>query len=127
MCCSACLSKLNKEGDGQHKDCDVCYIEEIKDEKKNKLKENIKLLEDLQNTFDENIKILKEIYTNIEKNKEDLKLIVQNIFTKIRNIINERETILLSEIEDIYKTKYFNEDLINKTNKNIIRKRKINR
>ena len=117
LCCSACLSKLNKEGDGQHKDCDVCYIEEIKDEKKNKLKENIKLLEDLQNTFDENIKILKEIYTNIEKNKEDLKLIVQNIFTKIRNIINERETILLSEIEDIYKTKYFNEDLIKKGEK----------
>ena len=45
LCCSICIAKLNNEGDGQHKDCDVCHIHEIKDEKKNKLKENIKSLE----------------------------------------------------------------------------------
>ena len=48
LCCVACIAKLNKKGEGQHKDCDICYIEEIKDEKKNKLKENIKLLEILE-------------------------------------------------------------------------------
>ena len=41
LCCSACLCKLNKKGEGQHKDCDVCYIDNIEDDKKNKLKENI--------------------------------------------------------------------------------------
>ena len=41
LCCGLCIAKLNQEGDGQHKDCNVCYIENIKNEKKNNLKENI--------------------------------------------------------------------------------------
>ena len=114
LCCSACIAKLNKEGDGQHKDCDVCYIEEIKDEKKNKLKENIKVLENLENTFADNIKKLKEIFDNMERNKVELKLKVQDIFAKMKNILNEREEILLLEIDKIYNTNYFNEDLIKK-------------
>ena len=38
LCCVACIAKLNEKGEGQHKDCDKCYIEKIKGEKKNKLK-----------------------------------------------------------------------------------------
>ena len=34
LCCVACLCKLNEKGEGQHKDCDVCYIEKIKEEKR---------------------------------------------------------------------------------------------
>ena len=34
-------AKLNEEGEGQHKDCEVCYIEKIKEEKKNKLTKKI--------------------------------------------------------------------------------------
>ena len=117
LCCVACIAKLNEEGEGQHKDCDVCYIEEIKDVKKNKLKENIKCLEDLKNKFNESIKSLKEIFQNIEKDKENLKLDIQNIFTKIRSALNEREDKLLSEIDDLYDTKYFNEDIIKKGEK----------
>ena len=49
LCWAICLCKINKIGDGQHKDCDVCITQDIKEEKKNKLKENIKLLEKLQN------------------------------------------------------------------------------
>ena len=26
LCCSTCIAKLNKKGDGQHKDCEVCEI-----------------------------------------------------------------------------------------------------
>ena len=55
LCCAACIAKLNEEGEGQHKDCNVSYIEKIKDEKKNKLKENIKCLEDLQNKFNDSL------------------------------------------------------------------------
>ena len=117
LCCSACIAKLNKKGDGQHKDCEVCDIESIKDEKKNKLKENIKCLEDLDNKFNENMKELKDIFQNIEKDKEDLKLKVQNVFTKIRNIINEREDKLLLEVDNIYNTKFFDEDIIKKGEK----------
>ena len=40
LCCAACLCKLEKNGIGLHKDCDVCFIEDIKEEKKNKIKLN---------------------------------------------------------------------------------------
>ena len=74
LCCGLCIAKLNKKGLGQHKDCDVCIIEDIKEEKKKKLKENIKCLEVLQNKFNEDMNKLKEIFEKIEKDKDDLKL-----------------------------------------------------
>ena len=117
LCCAACLCKLNQIGDGQHKDCEVCLIQDIKEEKKNKLNENIKHLEDLEKTFNEGMKGLKEVVQKIENEKEDLKLKIQNIFTKIRTILNEREDELLLEADNIYKTKYFNEDIIKNVEK----------
>jgi len=117
LCCAACISKINEEGDGQHKDCDVCNIKNIKEEKKNKLNENIKLLEELENKFDENIKELKDIFQIIEKDKEDLKFKIINIFTKLRNALNEREDKLLKDIDNIYENNYFNEDIIQKGEK----------
>ena len=42
----ACISKIETNGYGQHKDCDVISIQDIKEEKKLKLKENMKYLED---------------------------------------------------------------------------------
>ena len=117
LCCAACLCKLNQIGDGQHKDCEVCLIQDIKEEKKNKLNENIKHLEDLEKTFNEDMKGLKEVVQKIENEKEDLKLKIQNIFTKIRTILNEREDELLLEADNIYKTKYFNGDIIKNVEK----------
>ena len=38
LCCAACIAKLKEKGAGQHKDCDMCNIENIKEETKNKLK-----------------------------------------------------------------------------------------
>ena len=117
LCCANCLCKLNKNGDGQHKDCNVSSIEDIKEEKKNKLIENIKCLEGLENKFNESIKELKELIKKIEKNKEELKLEVQKIFTKIRNAINDREDKLLLDIDNIYNDKFINDDIINKSEK----------
>ena len=117
LCCGLCIAKLNKEGDGQHKDCEVCYIEDIKDEKKNKLKENIKCLEEIENKFNDNFQDLKEIFRKIEKEKEDLKLKILNIFTKLRNKINEREEQLLLEIDNLYNSNNFNDDIIKKGEK----------
>ena len=34
LCCLACTSRFKVEGYGQHSDCDVCHIKEIKKEKK---------------------------------------------------------------------------------------------
>ena len=117
LCCAACIAKLKEKGCGLHKDCEVCILENIKEEKKNKLKENIKCLEDLENKFNENINKLKDIFDKIEKDKDDLKLNVQNIFTKIRNILNEREEQLLLEIDNMFNNKYFDEVIIKKGEK----------
>ena len=91
LCCAACLSKIKGKGNGQHFNCNVCLTEEIKDEKKNKLNENIKYLEDFSSKLDSLIDELKKFFKNIGESKEALKLKISNIFTKIRNTINERE------------------------------------
>jgi len=117
LCCAACLCKINKDGDGQHKDCDVYLLVDIKDEKKNKLLENIKCLEDFENNFNESMKELKELFQKIEKDKEKLKLEVQKIFTKIRNTINDREDKLLLDIDHLFNDKFINDELINKGEK----------
>ena len=117
LCCGLCIAKLNKEGDGQHKDCNVCYIENIIDEKKNKLKENIKFLEDIESKFNENMKKLKDIFIKIENDKDEVKLKVQKIFTKIRNTINEREDQLLLDIDNLYNSIYIDADIIKKADK----------
>ena len=75
LCCGLCIAKLNEKGEGQHKDCDVCYIDKIKDEKKNKLKENIRCPEELENKLNESIKSLKIIFEDIEKDKDNLKIL----------------------------------------------------
>ena len=117
LCCAACLSKIKSKGNGQHKDCDVCNIEDIKDEKKNKLKENIKYLEDISKTIEQSINELKIIVEKINKNKDDLKIYIQKIFTNIRNALNEREDELLLEIDKEFNNIYFNEDIIKQTEK----------
>ena len=70
LCCANCLCKLDIKGDGKHKDCNVCDIESVKDEKKNKLKENIKTLEDLSNSFNNIFQELKEIFEKVKKIKK---------------------------------------------------------
>jgi len=80
--------------------------------KKNKLKENIKFLENIQNKFKESFELLKKKFENIEKDKEKLKLEISYIFTKIRNNINNREDELLLEVDKLYNSKYFSEDII---------------
>ena len=108
LCCSSCLCKIKKKGYGQHKDCDVCEIEEIKEEKKNKYEENIKYLENLSNNIQESINNLKLIYEKIEENKEQLISNVQKIFTKLRTALNEREDELLL---------YFGDEIIKENEK----------
>ena len=112
LCCAACLSKIKEKGNGQHFDCTVCSIEEIKDEKKKNLNENIKLLEDFSKTIDKSINELKKIFNEINEEKVELKLNISKIFTKIRNTINEREDEILSEIDKIYEKSFFKEDII---------------
>ena len=113
LCCAACLCKLDKKGDGEHKDCNVCTIEEIEGEKKNKLDKNLKKLEEISTTFEESIKEIKNLSDKISKKKEELQKNIQLIFTKIRTELNTRENKLLSGTEEQFNKLYFNDDLIN--------------
>ena len=112
LCCAACTSKIGKDGIGSHKDCDVCFIEDIKKEKENKIKSNIEYLEELSKNLNDKIKEIKNLFGKIEEKKEEQKLKIQNIFTKIRNAINERENEMLQEIDNKYNEIFGNENII---------------
>ena len=117
MCCAACLCKIKENGHGQHFYCYVCSVNKIKEEKKNKLLENIKYLEQYSGNIEDSLNKLKEIYEQMNKSKEEIKQKIINEFTKIRNLINEREDKLLSELDNIYEKEYFKEDIIKKGEK----------
>ena len=117
LCCSGCIIKIKRKGKGQHTDCEICNIEDIKNEKKNKLKKNIESLEKELNNIDKSIQNLKNIFEKINENKEELKLEVQKIFTKIRNKLNNREEEILIEIDNKFDSLYFKEDFIKKCEK----------
>ena len=34
LCCAACIAKLEGKGFGQHKDCSICFIEDLKKKKR---------------------------------------------------------------------------------------------
>ena len=112
LCCVSCIAKIKANGKGQHHDCDICMINEIKEEKKNKLNENIKSLEELSKTLENSLKKIKILLEKINENKENLKLKIQIIFTKIRNAINEREDFLLLEVDKQFESTFINKNII---------------
>ena len=109
LCCSSCLSKLKGKENGQHSNCEVCLIEEIKEEKKIKLNENLKYMEDIGKKIEELINELKNIFKNISESKEAIKLKIAKVFTNIRNVINNREDELLLEIDNIFNKQFIEE------------------
>ena len=125
LCCAACLSKIKDKEYGKHSDCNVCLIKEIENEKKNKLKENIKNLEKYSINFEKAINELKKLFEKINKTKEELKMKISKIFTQIRNEINDREDKLLLEVDNKFDDLYFKEETIHK-NENLPNKIKKN-
>ena len=117
LCCASCLCKIKDKGKGQHNECDVCIIESIQEEKKNKLIENIQNLENLSNTLQDSIDKLNIIFKEINEGKEKIKSEIQNIFTKLRNALNAREDEILLKVDNIYINKFFDESLIKESEK----------
>ena len=60
LCCVACITKIKTKKIGQHTDCDICMLEDIEKEKKEKLDENIKCLEDLSINLQQSINEIKK-------------------------------------------------------------------
>ena len=110
LCCAACITKIKGEGNGQHTDCVLCFINDIKNEKKNILNKNIQNLEEFSKTIDNSINKLKQILEKINRDKEELKMQIIKTFTEMKNIINEREDKLLLEIDNKFKELIFKED-----------------
>jgi len=110
LCCLACICKIQKEEYGQHANCDVCLITDIKEEKQKKLTENINYLENLSKNLI--INDFKSSFEDIIKNKESLKLKIQKTFTKIRNTLNEREDQLLLEVDEQFNKTFLKEDIL---------------
>ena len=110
LCCAKCVIKIGNKKDAIHKNCNVCSIEEIKDEKINKLNENIKKLEELSKYLNDEIKNLKNIFEKINNKKEEIKLDIQKIFTKIKSEINYREDQLLDEVDNLFDKNFIKEN-----------------
>ena len=112
LCCIACITKIKGEGNGQHSDCYICFLKDIKEEKISKLKQNILYLEEIFSDLDLSFNKMKEAYEEIEEKKENLKIRIQKLFTKLRNDLNKREDKLLFQVELIYEKNYFNKNFI---------------
>ena len=117
LCCAACISKLTGKGFGQHTNCKVFFIDDIKDEKKLNLKENLKYLENISFNVENELKELKKIMDKINEDKEKLKIEISKVFTKLRNSLNDREDELLTDIDKKYNDYFFNEKIFKQNEK----------
>lgn len=113
LCCAK-FSKFVKNGNGKHSKCDLCPIEDIKDQKKKILNENIKVLEDLSKNLNNSINELKKVFSKINEDKENLKKYIQIVFTQLRNKINQREDELLFKVDKEYNRIFFKEEFLKK-------------
>ena len=116
LCCIACTSKINKKGFGQHKDCDVCLIDEIKEEKEKLVKSNIKYLEEMSETLQDSIDNLKIIFEKTVKDKEELNIKIKNTFAKIRSTLNNREEEILIEVNNLFNDMLCDKKIIDECN-----------
>lgn len=117
LCCDSCIVKLIKKGKGQHAHCNVFHLQDIKNSKKKELENNIINLENISKNLEESINCLNKILEEINSDKDKLKISIQTAFTNIRNELNNREDILLSEIDKIFDEIYFKKDLVIKAEK----------
>ena len=117
LCCAACLCKIKDQGDGQHSECKACYIGEIKNEKKIKLENNIKRLENFSYKIKKMFNNIEIINEKINPIKEEIEENIKNIFNNFRKLIEIREKELLKELDSLYSNYFFNDELIKECNK----------
>ena len=117
LCCAECITKFKGKEHGQHSECNVCSIEDIENEKKSNLKENISRLNNLSESLEQSIEELKKIFEKLEKSKEEIKINIQTVFTKLRTAINDREDELLSNVDKEFNTIFYNENIIKEIDK----------
>ena len=113
LCCPCCIAKIKTQGNGTHFDCNVCDINDISEEKKKNLSNNIKSLEKLYDLFQALLNDLKKAIQEIDDRKEEVKKDILQIFTGIRDELNKREDQLLKEVDQIYENKFNSKNIDN--------------
>ncbi len=83
LCCASCICKIKNQEYGQHSNCDVTTIEEIKENKENKIKDNLNILKNLSNNLNSTIEKFKNISQKINENKEHQKIKVKKYSPKL--------------------------------------------
>ena len=72
LCCAACITKIKGKGNGKHNECDICFIEDIADTKKNLYDINFEYLKEILFLMEEKIHDLKKYNINeIDKKKKN--------------------------------------------------------
>ena len=112
LCCVACISKIKDDKNGNHKDCDIYKLIDIKSEKEKEFKEDYAKLQELSKSLEPTVNKFKTLKEEINKNKEDLIMEIQKVFTNLRNILNSREDQILNQVEEVYKKVYFDDNII---------------
>ena len=79
LCCILCIGN-----NSQHKNCNICIIDDIKEEKKANLENNFKSLEKISNDIKETMNKIKETNEKMEEQKNELKTKIMKIMTNIR-------------------------------------------
>ena len=105
-----------------YSDCKICPIKDVENEKRNKLANIIKDLEELSINLEKSIFELKKLLEKSNEKKEALKVNIQKIFTKLRNTLCDREDLLLLEVEKQLDDKFFYKDIIKVKNYQIKQK-----
>ena len=114
LCCAACISKLKLKGNGQHSECDISLLDDIKVEKKNNLNDNIKTLEQKKNTLEPMLNEMKKIVGKINESKKAEKEKIKIEFIKLRDALDNREKTLLNEVDKKIADFFFDDDYIQK-------------
>ena len=117
LCCPACIAKIQDKENGQHSNCDIFKLENIEIEKKKLLEENMKYLEDISININQLINDFKSLYNKIIEHKEELKFKVSKIYTKIRTALNEMEDKVICDIDEKFKSKFLDENIIKESEK----------
>ena len=74
-------------------------------------------MEELSIKLDESIENFKIIFEKINESKEKIKKDIQNIFTKLRNELNNKEDLLLKNVDNYFFDKYNDENIIKNIDK----------
>ena len=112
LCCAACLSIVTDQNFGKHAYCDIYRLNETVDYKKKCFDEKIKTMKYFSENIESQIFELKKLYEKINEDKNKLIEKIQKIFTRLRNCLNEREDKILSEVDEIFNSCYFNKTVV---------------